>query len=74
MMPGGINGRMLANEAAIIRPDLAVLFTSGYTENTFLSEYNVDSDTLLLSKPYSRNELATKVRAAIEKRPRKLPM
>lgn len=71
VMPGGTNGRLLADEATRIRPGLKVLFTSGYAEGAFYPDV-IASDNLLLRKPYSRNELASMVRAAIEADPRKV--
>ncbi|MEX2297587.1 MAG: ATP-binding protein [Dongiaceae bacterium] len=62
VMPGGMNGRELADEARQLRPDLPVLFTSGYTEDAILIEGRLDSSVHLLSKPYRRQELATKIR------------
>jgi signal transduction histidine kinase/PAS domain-containing protein len=65
IMSGGINGRSLANQSVNIRPGLRVLYTSGYTEKILLQNGRLDDGTLLLSKPYSRVELAQKVREAL---------
>jgi signal transduction histidine kinase len=65
VMPGGMNGPILADQALKLRPHLKVLYTSGYTENAMLHLGRLDKNILLLTKPYSRNELAQKVRAAL---------
>ena len=64
VMPGGMSGRMLAVHARKLRPDLNVLFTSGYAEDAFVNGGQLDGFHLL-EKPYSRIELAAKVRAAL---------
>ncbi len=66
VMPGGLNGRELAREAHILRPDLPVLFTSGYTENAIVHHGRLDPGVHLLSKPYRLQELATKIRSALD--------
>jgi signal transduction histidine kinase len=70
VMPGGMNGPILADQALKLRPHLKVLYTSGYTENAMLHLGRLDKNILLLTKPYSRIELAQKVRAALAAHPR----
>jgi CheY-like chemotaxis protein len=65
VMPGGMTGRDLAEHLAGDRPGLAVLYTSGYAESAFPSAERARESALLLSKPYRREELAQKVRAAL---------
>lgn len=65
VMPGGMNGRMLAERALERRPGLKVLFTSGYSENRVDPSLR-SSALLMLNKPYRRHDLAQKVRQAIE--------
>jgi CheY-like chemotaxis protein len=65
VMPGGMTGKQLADKARLIRPDLKVLYTSGYTESVSLNEGRLDSGELLLSKPYKLSELAQKIRLAL---------
>jgi signal transduction histidine kinase/CheY-like chemotaxis protein len=65
VMPGGMNGYELAQEACRLRPMLNVLYTSGYVENAIMHRGMLDKDVQLLSKPYSRMELATKIRQAL---------
>lgn len=66
MMPGGIGGRSLADAARLIRPDLKILFTSGYTENSIVHHGRLDAGVDLLSKPYRRDQLAAKVRSVLD--------
>ena len=65
IMPGAMNGRQLADEAARRRPDLKTLFTSGYTENAIVHHGRLDSGVLLLAKPYRKSELAKMLRTAL---------
>jgi signal transduction histidine kinase len=65
IMPGSMNGRELSIEALKLRPALKVLFTSGYTENAMNQDGRLDSDVLLLAKPYSRADLARMIRLAM---------
>ena len=66
VMPRGINGFQLAEEAAKLRPSLPVLFTSGYAESAVMREGRLDPGFNLLQKPYRRSELAAKLRAILE--------
>ena len=65
IMPGSINGRELSIEALKLRPDLKVLFTSGYTENAIDHDGRLDQGVQLLRKPYRRSDLANMIRAAL---------
>jgi signal transduction histidine kinase len=65
VMPGGMNGRALADAACQRRPGLRVLYTSGYTENAIVHHGRLDAGALLLSKPYRRQALDRAVRAAL---------
>ena len=65
IMPGPMNGRRLAEEAAKRRGELKVLFTSGYTENAIVHHGRLDQGVLLLPKPYRKSDLARMVRQAL---------
>jgi PAS domain S-box-containing protein len=65
IMPGGINGRELADQVAKRRPGTRVLYTSGYTDNAIVHHGRLDDGVLLLSKPYRKSELARMVRVAL---------
>lgn len=66
VMPGGMGGRDLAEAARKSRPNLKILFTSGYTENSIVHDGRLDPGVKLLSKPYRREQLAAKVRAVLD--------
>ncbi|EGN75902.1 PAS domain S-box/PAS domain S-box/PAS domain S-box [Idiomarina sp. A28L] len=66
VMPGGMNGRELADRAKERFPTVKVLFTSGYTENAIVHHGRLDRGVTLLSKPYTRLELASKVRFVLD--------
>ncbi|PZO51180.1 MAG: hypothetical protein DCF16_11570 [Alphaproteobacteria bacterium] len=65
VMPRGLNGRELADEVLKRYPHLAILFTSGYTEDAMERREGDELLAPLLSKPYRRQELAAKVRAVL---------
>src|SRR5580700_6107879 len=65
IMPGSMNGRQLAIEAQKRRPELKVLFTSGYTENAIVHHGRLDAGVLLLPKPYISSDLARLIRTAL---------
>ncbi|TFI58633.1 response regulator [Sphingomonas parva] len=62
VMPGPLRSPELARKAKERLPHIAVLFTSGYTENAIVHHGRLDPGVELLSKPYSREALARKVR------------
>jgi PAS domain S-box-containing protein len=65
VMPGGLNGRELAVEARKLYPALKVLFCSGYAESAILHLGLLDEDVQLLNKPYSRLQLARRIRGIL---------
>ena len=69
VMPGALNGRRLANRAQELNPALAVVFTSGYTENAIIHHGRLDEGVTLLSKPYRRVQLADTIRKALARVP-----
>jgi signal transduction histidine kinase len=69
VMPGGLNGRELALEARKLYPSLKVLFCSGYAESAILHMDLMDKDVQLLNKPYSRLQLARRIRGMLTARP-----
>jgi CheY-like chemotaxis protein len=60
-LPGGINGRQLADEAVRRFPQIKVLFTTGYTVNAVIHQGRLDPGVELLIKPFTQNALAEKV-------------
>jgi CheY-like chemotaxis protein len=68
VMPGALRSPELARQAKALLPDLAVLFTSGYTQNAIVHGGRLDPGVELLSKPYGRDQLARKVRHLLANR------
>jgi PAS domain S-box-containing protein len=62
VMPGPLRSPELARRAKLAHPALEVLFTSGYTENGIVHDGRLERGVALLSKPYSRETLARKLR------------
>lgn len=68
LLPAGLDGIELAECALVSRPDLKVLFTSGYSDYAVERQSRLlDSGVPLLKKPYKRLELASAVREALER-------
>ncbi|HEV7274901.1 MAG TPA: PAS domain S-box protein [Devosiaceae bacterium] len=72
VMPGTLKSPDLARKARERLPHLAVLFTSGYTENSIVHGGRLDKGVDLLSKPYTREALARKVRHVLANRAQRL--
>ena len=68
VMPGPLRSAELARKAVELLPNLAVLFTSGYTENSIVHGGRLDPGVELLGKPYSRDSLARKIRQVLGNR------
>jgi PAS domain S-box-containing protein len=66
ILPGGMNGREIAEAAQAIRPDLKILYTSGYPENAIVHNGRLNPGVELLGKPYRRSELASKMRKVLD--------
>lgn len=66
VMPGGMNGRELAEKAKALSPGLKTLFTSGYSNEVLNHQGCPDDKAPLLHKPYSRPELAAKIREILD--------
>jgi signal transduction histidine kinase len=66
VMPGGMTGRQLAEAAQRQRPALRILYTSGYTEDAIIHQGKLDPGVHFLSKPFRRQDLATKIREVLD--------
>lgn len=64
VMPGGMSGWELADQARRIRPSLPVLFTSGYALETLVEQGRAHAQAVVLTKPYRKGELAQRLRDA----------
>jgi PAS domain S-box-containing protein len=68
VLPAGVSGRALADAALKQRPDMPVLFTTGYTENAIVHHGRLDPNVHLLTKPYTQKDLAAKVYELLDKK------
>jgi DNA-binding response OmpR family regulator len=64
-LPGGMNGRQIAEAARRRKPDLKVLFITGY-DNAAVSDGNLGAHSAVLTKPFELPALSKRVRAMIE--------
>ncbi len=61
-----MNGKKLADEALQRRPDLKVIFTTGYTPNAVVHGGVLDPGVQFLPKPFTLEQLATRVRCLLD--------
>lgn len=64
-LPGGINGRQMADAARVSRPQLPVLFITGYAETAVLDKSHLERATDVLTKPFSLEALASRIKELI---------
>ena len=64
-LPGSTNGRQLAEAALRRRPDLKVLYTTGYARNAIVHQGQLDAGVELIVKPFTYAELAAKIRGVL---------
>ncbi|MHB2206358.1 ATP-binding protein [Methylobacterium sp. CM6257] len=64
-LPGGLNGRQMADAARITRPDLKVLFITGFAENALLTNGQLEPGMAVLTKPFAVDTLAARIRELI---------
>ena len=65
-LPGGMNGRQMADAAQVTRPDLRVLFITGYAENAVLGNGYLAPGMAVLTKPFTIEAMAARIRSMIE--------
>jgi PAS domain S-box-containing protein len=66
VLPEGMNGRQLAEEGKRLRPDLKVLYTTGYSRNAAIHGGHVDARGRIIGKPFTFDELARMVRTILD--------
>ncbi|WP_393960382.1 response regulator, partial [Priestia megaterium] len=64
-LPNGMNGRQVADAARALRPELKVLFITGYAENAAVGNGHLDPGMELLTKPFSLEDLTRKVKTML---------
>jgi len=67
-LPGGMNGRQVADAARVSRPDLKVLFVTGFAENAAVGNGHLEAGMEVITKPFVMTELANKITDMIEGR------
>jgi CheY-like chemotaxis protein len=65
-LPGGMNGRQLAEQAERRRPRLKILYTTGYARNAIVHQGRLDPGVEVIFKPFSYSDLATKIRQVLD--------
>lgn len=65
MVMPGMSGPDIASQLALVRPELKVLYVSGYTDHPLISQGELPDRTTWLQKPFTRDELLSKVRTAL---------
>ncbi len=69
VVPGALRTADLARTLEGERPDLPILYTSGYTTSAFIRELQHNPDTFFISKPYAREQLAALLREVFLRAP-----
>ena len=64
-----MNGRQLADAARVIRPDLTILFITGYAESTVLSHAHLAQGMHVMTKPFAMEALADRIRSLMTDEP-----
>ncbi len=62
----GMNGRELVDKARLARPDLRILFTTGYERSALMHDGRLDPGVELLTKPFTRAQLASRIRSVLD--------
>jgi PAS domain S-box-containing protein len=60
-LPGGMNGRQVADGGRTLRPDLQVLFITGYAENAVFGKGHLNPGMLVLTKPFTTDDLVSRI-------------
>lgn len=66
VLPGGMNGVEIAEQAKILQPNIKILYTSGHADIPDIHKGKLDQDVALINKPYLRAELLERVRAILD--------
>jgi CheY-like chemotaxis protein len=67
-LPGGLNGRQVAEAARVVRPGLKVLFVTGFAENAVLESGHLEPGMAVITKPFVMADLAARIEEMIEAR------
>jgi two-component system cell cycle sensor histidine kinase/response regulator CckA len=70
VMPGGMSGPQLAANLAALRPNMKVIYMSGYTDNAIIQHGVLEAGIIFLEKPFSLETLTRKIRQALDGEPK----
>ncbi|WP_329611041.1 PAS domain-containing hybrid sensor histidine kinase/response regulator [Pseudomonas sp. KNUC1026] len=65
-LPGGMNGRQLADAGRVLRPGLRTLFITGYAEQAVMAAGGLEEGMALMTKPFELHQLAERARQMVE--------
>jgi signal transduction histidine kinase/response regulator of citrate/malate metabolism len=65
-LPGGMNGRQVADAGRLLRPSLKVLFVTGYAENAVIGNAHLEPGMRVITKPFAIDALANTVRNMLD--------
>jgi PAS domain S-box-containing protein len=66
-LPGGLNGRQVADAARVSRPKLKVLFITGYAENAVIGQGRLEPGMFVMTKPFQMDKLAGRIQDILER-------
>ena len=66
IMPGGMTGRELAEKIAADRPDLKIIYTTGYSPDEFRQSLTLQEGINFLPKPYNPDKLVRTIRHCLD--------
>jgi CheY-like chemotaxis protein len=66
VLPGGMTGAQVAAQAKTLRPEIKVLFTTGYARNAIIHHGRLDKGVELITKPFTVADLAARIRDVLD--------
>lgn len=66
VLPGGMNGQQLAQQAVVLHPSLKVLFATGYARDVIVHHGRLDPGVQLITKPFAYDDLAARLRSVLD--------
>jgi PAS domain S-box-containing protein len=66
VLPGGLNGQQLAQQAVVLHPRLKVLFATGYARDVIVHHGRLDPGVQLITKPFAFDDLAARIRSVLD--------
>jgi PAS domain S-box-containing protein len=66
VLPGGMNGQQLAQQAVVLHPRLKVLFATGYARDVIVHHGRLDPGVELITKPFAFDDLAARIRSVLD--------